>query len=59
MTLREIVRRLRRLEQIVEIQCLIEDKYGDDRIMLHEMEDAIAKLRLDIERDLLKTEGTL
>ena len=57
MTLREI---MARLEDIEKIQCWSADSDGVERIVdTWNMEQAINELRLDIERYLLKTEGTL
>lgn len=57
MTLREI---MSRLEEIEKIQCWSIDGEGAVHIVdTWNMEQAINELRLDIERYLLKTEGTL
>ena len=57
MTLREI---MHRLEEIEKIQCWSADGDGPAHIVdTWNMEHAINELRLDIERYLLKTDGTL
>ena len=57
MTLREI---MDRLEEIEKIQCWSADGEGAEHIVdTWNIEQAINELRLDIERYLLKTEGTL
>ena len=57
MTLHEI---RQRLEEIEKIECWSADGEGNKHIVdTWNMEQAINELRLDIERYLLRTEGTL